>query len=470
MNVMQTIRSSVIAEALSPGSWVILSLALVTGLLTLLWPAKSSPGLEMWIFSPTHREMYTPTVERWGDTEGREAFTLRMFGIPALERRMMGGFYSGVEMADLIEAERAIIGPAFRGTVEDVGFLDLTDRLRDEGLLEQINTPSFGPWSSRGRIFGLPHDVHPVMLGYRADLIEAAGIDITQAKTWREFGEMLRPLIKDTDGDGRIDHWPLAFWPAHEDNLEVLLLQGGGSLFDGDGRLTMNSEINAQLLAEVVSWCVGPDRWCVDIAEFSNASNLQKIEGYALASFMPDWMCSIWKLQMGEKMAGKVKLMPLPAFAPGGRRTSVRGGSMLGIVKSSANPDEAWEFAKELYLSDEIARELYRKTDIITPIKSHWDDPIFDEPDPFFMGQAKGRMFIELAPDVPARTSSPYFRAARLELRNAAVALWEWSEKQGVYSPEELLPKAREILADRAALIQRDMDRNVFAPREPADD
>lgn len=447
-------------------------IAVLSGLTTLLWPTEKAPGLELWMFSPAHRDMYRPTLESWGNSPGQEDVTVSVLGVPALERRMMGGFFSGVPMADLIEVERAIIGPAFRGSLDSVGFVDLTDRLKDEGLLEQINAPSFGPWSSRGRIFGLPHDMHPVMLAYRADLTDAAGIDLSGVETWEEFGEAMRPMIRDTDGDGEVDHWPLAFWPTHEDNLEVLLLQGGGGLFDADGRLTMDSDQNAQLLARMVSWCVGPDRWCVDVFEFSNASNIQKIEGYSLSAFMPDWMCNIWKEQMPQ-LAGKVRLMPLPAFEPGGRRTSVRGGSMLGIVKSSSDIDQAWEFAKKLYLSDELARTLYTRTDIVTPIKSHWDDPIFDVPDPFFMGQPKGRMFIELAPQVPSRTSSPYYRSARLEFRNAAEGLREWSEKQGVYTAQGLLPRAQEILTERAAVIQRDVSRNVFIPRadglSPAD-
>lgn len=463
--MIRSLASSLNA-ALSPGAKVIASLALVGGAITLLWPIERAPGLELWMFSPAHREMYRSTLETWGDSPEREPVEVSVFGIPALERRLMGGIFSGVDMADLVEVERAIVGPAFRGPVEAVGFVDLTDRLESEGLLDEINRPSFGPWSTRGRIFGLPHDVHPVLLGYRADLIEAAGIDLSTVETWDEFGAALRPMIRDTDGDGEIDHWPLAFWPTHEDNIEVLLLQGGGGLFDADGRLIMDSDRNAVLIAEMVSWCVGPDRWCVDVDEFTNASNSQKIEGYSLAALMPDWMCNIWKEQIPQ-LSGKVKLMPLPAFEPGGRRTSVRGGSMLAITRSAEDVDEAWTFAKELYLSDELARTLYTSTDIVTPIKRHWDDPIFDEPDPYFMGQAKGRMFIELAPEIPARTSSPYFRAARLELRNAANELYEWGRDNGVYTSVELLSKAQEILAARTDLIRRDVERNVFIPREP---
>ncbi len=90
--------------------------------------------------------------------------------------------------------ERRAVARAFAGPIEAVGFVDLTDRLAKDGLLERINTPSFSPWSSRGRVFGLPHDVHPVMLGYRADIVEAAGIDVSKIETWDDFERIMRPL------------------------------------------------------------------------------------------------------------------------------------------------------------------------------------------------------------------------------------------------------------------------------------
>jgi len=97
--------------------------------------------------------------------------------------------------------------------------------------------------------------------------------------------------------------------------------------------------------------------------------------------------------------------MPLRAWAPGGRRTTVWGGTMLGIARDAEDPDALWEFAKHLYLSDELARALYTEGQIITPVTEHWDDPVFDEPDPYFQGQAKGRLYIQAAPDVPRRSA-----------------------------------------------------------------
>jgi arabinosaccharide transport system substrate-binding protein len=411
-----------------------------------------------WVFSPTHRDLYLPMIEPANAAVGTP-LDMRLLSIAAIERRMMSGFFSGLPTADLIECERAIVGRAFVGPLDAVGFLDITDRLRDEGLLDQINAPSFGPWTSRGRIFGIPHDVHPVMLAYRADLVEAAGIDLTRVETWDEFFEAVRPLMGDRASPER---FAIGFWYTHLDNVEVLLLQGGDGIFDDNDAPAMATPRNAAVLAKIVSWCVGPDRVAADIEDFSGAGHQQRIEGYGIAYFAPDWMCPIWKEQIPQ-IGGKMKLMPLPAFERGGRRTSVRGGTMLGIARDSPHIEQAWQHAKLLYTSPQVAREMYRKTDIITPVTSLWSDPIFDEPDPFFMGQPKGRMYIDQAPHVPARSSSPYNRQAVVLIRDAAVSLADYARRTRTYDAQRLEPEAFRLLEQVEASIIRTMERNAFS-------
>lgn len=461
---MRTVTLLAAARGLSMGMWVMIALMVLS--ITALFSAEQPPenAVELWVFSPTHQNLYRPMLARTG-ADMPAPLDMRLMSIAVIERRMMSGFFGGLPTADLIECEKASVGRAFTGPLEAVGFLDLTDRLRDEGLLDQINGPSFGPWTSRGRIFGLPHDVHPVMLAYRADLVEAAGIDLSGVQTWDDYFKAIRPLMADSDGNGEPDRWALGFWYAQQDNVEVLLLQGGTEFFDAEGQPVMASDRNAEIMAEIVSWCVGPERIAADIEDFSAAGHQQRVDGFAIGYLCPDWMCAIWKEQIPQ-IGGKMKLMPMPAFEPGGRRTSVRGGTMLGIARDSPRIEAAWEYAKLLYTSPGVARELYQQTDIITPVSALWDDPVFDAPDPFFGGQSKGRMYIDLAPDVPARSSSPYNRQAILLLRDAAVAVARYAVDNRAYDAESLRPEARRQLQRVQDQIVRVMSRDAFSGEE----
>ncbi len=448
---------------LSLGVWIIVSLFVISGLILLTKTDRPSENLQMWVFSPEHQLMYAPMIEELqaNATSEQQAIDLTLLSIPAIKSRMMSGFFGGLPTADLIEVERATVGQVFMGPPEAIGFTDLTDRLKEEGLYDQINAPSLAPWSVNGRTYGLPHDVHPVMLAYRADLTEAAGIDLTQATTWDTFFELLKPMMADKDNDGRPDHYPLSMWVTQQDNIELLMLQGGGQLFDPEGKPTLDTQTNAELLAEIISWCAGSNPLATDIDEFSAAGHKSRVDADAIAYLCPDWMCSIWKMHV-PGIAGKMKVMPLPAFTEGGRRTSVRGGTMLGIPKTTQAFEQSWETAVELYTNPEIARELYRMVDIISPIRSLWNDPVYAEPDPYFMDQQKGLMFIDLAPDIPLRSSSPYNYNAVLEIRDSAINVMSWTQGQSEWTHDQLVDQVSLQLKRAQGAIERQMSRNAF--------
>ena len=442
------------------------------GMLAAVRGAELSKGRTFWLFAGAHHRMYVPIMESWNTKAAAdpamEPVEMKLLSYNALERRMLSSFYTGTPSADLIEVERKIAGNAFKGPLEQVGFVDLTDRLEREGLLSEINTPSFGPWTSRGRIFGLPHDVHPVMLGYRADLVEAAGIDMSGIETWDDFIRVLKPLQKDLDGDGVLDRFLINMWPNNADHLEVLILQAGGAFFDDADRCVIASEINAEVLATIAWWCVGPDPVAADAPNFSLAGNQKKADGYVVSSLFPDWMCDIWRNEI-PSLSGKMKMMPIPAWRKGGLRTSVWGGTMIGIPRAAVEGpggerefERLWNFAKHLYLSKELAGALWRSGSIITPVRAHWSDPVYDEPQAYFSGQATGRMYIEHAPSIPARSSSAYNTIAMQRTQTALENLAKEVARDRSMTREMVRARAAELLAIAQRYVEGQIERNVF--------
>lgn len=455
-------RLPAVFDILSPGGWVICALAVASAIVLVLWPIPQKEGLVFWLFAKSHQRLYEPMTAAWNTTQppAQRAHIVLLSG-GALQRRLLSGLLSGTPLPDLVEAYVQIVAQAFKGPLEDVGFVDLTAMVQAEGIDEQMNAPSFAPWTSRGRIFGLPHDVHPVLLAYRADLVEAAGIAVAAIETWDDFVRLLRPLVRDVDGDGYPDHYLLNIWETNPELIESLMLQAGGALFDAQERLVMQSESNARVLATVVSWTTGPDRIAVNAPEFDAAGNKMRLDGTVLFSFMPDWLTSAWQQDLPQ-LAGKVKLMPLPAWEKGGRRTTVMGGTMLGIPKRTKDFDSAWRYAKYLYLSPDLARALFRTTGIISPVKRHWTDPVYDEPNAYFSGQRHGRLYIAAAPDVPPRTSSPYNTLAQNKMAESALALKAYATQYGRYTVAELVPEARRLLEQAEGQVRALIQRNVF--------
>jgi arabinosaccharide transport system substrate-binding protein len=184
-------------------------------------------------------------------------------------------------------------------------------------------------------------------------------------------------------------------------------------------------------------------------------------EGYVIGLLAPDWFVGSIRTGLPD-MAGKFKLMPLPAWEKGGRRTSVLGGTMLGLTKAGQTPEVAWGFAKQLYLSRTGAAGLYAADRIISPVKANWPESFYDAPDPYYCGQPIGRMFIQLAPDVPLRPSSPYFSQAQQQLDLAVIQLCRYAEEHHLSEPAALEPEARRLLDVAQRALRAQMDRNIF--------
>lgn len=458
---------ALLRRVLSPGAAVILALAVAASIGVALIRTSRPVGMMFWVFSQNHYNVYAPLVADWNREHPDQAVSISLLTNTALERRMLSGFLAGTPVADIIAAERPVAAKTFVGPLESVGFVDVTDRLTTEGLLAKISPSALTPWTTRHRIFGLPLDVHPVLLAYRSDLVEAAGIDMTAIETWEDYFRLLRPLQQDFDGDGRPDRWLLNLWDTSTDQVLMMLDQAGGSLFDAQDRPQLNAPRNAEVLARIVTWVAGPQRVCTDIDMFSASGHRQRLDGVVIGTLMPDWLCSLWKLEI-PGLAGKVKLMPMPAWERGGRRTSVwRGGTMLGISRSAHDVEGAWAFARHLALSTELAEDLYRQTNILPPNRALWSRPVFDEPDPYFSGQPVGRIFLSVADDVPVRSSSPFAMAAQNYLGNALVNLRDWADQTGTYDLPALRREAQRRLDGAQQQLQREIGRNVFLEVAP---
>lgn len=458
---MSALRLDKITDRFSAGFLVIAVLAVVSTVVVLNRDSPEIEGMEFWVFADTHYNLYKPVTDRWRET-GEENVTVILIEGQALERRMMSSFFTGTPIADLLEAHTGIAKKAWRGPLEAVGFADLTETLHETGLYEQFNEPSFSGWTVRGHIFGLPHDVHPVLLTYRADIVEAAGINVDELDTWDKFMEAMRPLVRDLNGDGRPDQYILEMPESNAGVIVPLIMQAGGDLFDTDNNLTVDTDLNARVLSKFAIWsAAGPGKLSADKTLNDGPGRKLQMDGYVLAWVTPDWRAGAEKTYM-EVLSGKVKLMPLPAWEEGGRRTTVMGGTMIGIPRSNPRPEDALRVAVKLYSDREIAREMFRITNIISPVKAIWDDPIYDEPDPFYSNQPNGRLFVEQAPHVPVRSSSPFLELAVEEVAIAFNRLIKFAGDEGITDPDQLHPEARRLLRTAHENVARQVNRDAF--------
>ena len=447
-----------------PAPTLLLVLFVLSAGWLLFHPASGSGGgpadqttLRVWVFARTHYDAYRDIIPQFEQTHPGVKVDLQLVHGQAVTSRMQAAFWADLDVPDLVETEISSVGIFWRGPLEDIGFLDLTDRLRATGLYDRIVQTRFAPWTTRQRIFGLPHDVHPVMLAYRRDLFEAEGIDPNALDTWDKFIAAGRKVTRDLDGDETIDRYMIELSDTSFGNFEVLLFQRGGGYFDAEGRLTMDDETALATLLWYVPLVAGPDRIGNSLGDQQILT--QQVEaGYLLCFICPDWRTRFFENDI-PRVAGEMALMPMPAVEPGGRRTSTWGGTMIGITKKSQHHDLAWELAVHLYYATEPFDKRFRQTNIIPPIRDAWNQPSLDEPRAYWSGQPIGRLYVDLADETPPQYSSPYARMAKDKIGEAITECVLYYRRHG---EDGFADFAKTMLKSKADDVRALVRRNPF--------
>ena len=442
--------------------WLMVSA--IASLLLVAWlrlgRAERRPDLVLALSAPNHVAAYRAVEQKFEREHGIEV-ALQLVHQRALTTRLQNAMLAGTAVPDLVELPFDAMRYFGRGPVQDVGFVDLTERLQAEGYRQRLVEARLSLWSKAGRVFALPHDVHPVMLAYRADIVEGLGIDVERLQTWDDFVAAGRRVTVDRDGDGAIDRFMIDLSSGANSGVRILLLQRGINLFDENANLTFNQPLTVDTLAWYVRQTYGSSRIAFDCGWGQSLAKAMA-DGFVLFHLTPDWRTNVFQLE-APRMAGKLKLMPLPAWQPGGRRTSVWGGSGLALTKRGQHPELAWQLARELYFTESELGQRFRDTNIIPALTDAWDLPEFDEPNPYFSGQRLGRLFAQLAPEVPPVWNNPYTILAENELLEAVARAGHHYETRGEPGLRELLE--REV--DTAeAHVRRYMSRNVFTRLE----
>ena len=431
---------------------IIFVITLLSGVYLTLSPVEESAvSLRLWTFASNHLESYQNAVPSFEIANPGKKIDVQLVHGDAVNSRLRAAFWADLDVPDLVELEISRAGSFFRGRSEDVGFIDLLPILKRTDYYDQIVETRFAPYTNRGKIYGLPHDVHPVGLAYRRDLFENLGIDVTAIETWDDFirigtritipGE--RYLIELSDNS-----------PMH---FEIFLFQREGGYFDRQGNLTMDDEVALETLLFFIPLVAGPDRIGSDLG--SNRLFTQAVEqGYFISFLCPDWRSKVAETDI-PRMSGNMALMPLPAFERGARRTSTMGGTMLGITKACPNPELAWKVAVHMYFDKNQLGERFRDSNILPPLKEAWSHPAFDEPRDYWSGQKLGRIYADLAEDVPPQYASPLIEMAKSKMASVISVCAAYYRANGENGFEDF---ARSNLLAAGNEVRRYIDRNPF--------
>lgn len=355
--------------------------------------------LSLWTFAATHAGWFEATAAEYEKKTGVRV-AVRLVASNLFEQLLIDLKAGGHGTPDLCDIEQGSFGSFLIG--RSVPFVDLGPELRKGGYDKQLVPGRQALYSWEDAVYGVEHALTPVTLFYLREPWEKAGLDPATLHTWDDFIAATRDAF---GPDARA--MPI---PAHD----IMLRQRGGDYFDADGSVTIDSELSV----DTMEWMLAledPERVAMQppgdadwVAIGANPTMWTEFRAGRLTALpVPDWYAGSIAAVAGD-LVGKWRAAPLPAFEPGGSRTSCQGGTGLTILSNSTRQEEAWKFLEYAMLRVPSVVARYKAINLYPPFIPAWADPKMHEPIPFFGGQDIGALYSDVGREVPAQHQSPF--------------------------------------------------------------
>lgn len=286
-----------------------------------------------------------------------------------------------------------------------------------------------------GKNYGVPFDNASTATFLRKDIIEAAGLKVSDFNdiTWGKFNE-LGKIVKKKTGKSMFAS------VANEPDLVMIMLQSCGSwMFDKDGKPNIaNNPVlikGLQLFKDMVAsgTCLVVENWNGYFAALANSNVAACIQGA--------WMIATIKAEKSQSGLWSLANTPKVDGIATATNYSSQGGSGWMVMASSKHPDIAMDFLNKTFAG---SIELYEKILPISGAIATWlpaaKSKAYSQPDRFFGGMKVYEEIIKYSAQVPRVKYGVY----NYEARNA-IALAMNSVLQGMEIQKALAKAQKDV-------------------------
>jgi len=198
-----------------------------------------------------------------------------------------------------------------------------------------------------GAIFGIPHDLASTGLVYDVDAFASAGLDPDPFAigNWVALREAAKKLTRSQDG--AVTRYGLAGGIGWEQSLAYWLAANGAAIYSPDfRRITVNSPQAKEAVEYVMElqFGLGVLGGTIDSGTAAMQSDYGTFASLSLELARPDLT---------------FRMTSMPPGPSGQQRTTVTWSNMVSVVRSTKQPDIAWEYVK-FYTGPEMRQQMLR--------------------------------------------------------------------------------------------------------------
>ena len=376
----------------------------------------SSGDLEFWSFSP-ERVGFTEAIlklDAWKSAHPDLRVNVRVLPFEEMHDKLLAALVSGQGAPDVVDIEVTKFGMFIKGG--EVPLVGLKDRIGDK-INDVYEPAATDPYSWDGEIYGVSNELNTTVMAYRTDLMEGAGVRLP-FETW---DEVIGAGKKVSRGDRKM----FALHDLSFGDWYMLAQHAGTSFFDANGeyngddpRSVEAMRFNHDLVYEHGIAGIAPaqanDNWAPP----------QYLAAFAAERFVATWGPP-WHLFFikdgAPKQSGKWGVQKLPQGLGESRPTANYGGTGQCITEQCNNVEAAFDLIRIANLTTEGVLTDFKRRTIYPAYKPAYKDPALSEPDEFFGGARLGRIYAEVAPDLPPAYQSPVFPEASEALEREVI-------------------------------------------------
>jgi lactose/L-arabinose transport system substrate-binding protein len=250
--------------------------------------------------------------------------------------------------------------------------------------------------------YAMPWDSGPVVMFYRRDFYENAGIDPASLQTWDDFIEAGKVLMEanigvvmtqaDLNGD---TEW-----------VRMIANEQGCGYFSTDGQeITVNQPGCVAALDTVKKIYDAGLMTAADWNEKIQANNA----GTVASQMYGAWYEGTIRSTSPDDQSGLWGVYLMPTIAGDGAHAANLGGSSLAIPSNSENQEAAWAYVNYALGTNEGQVTMLREYGLVPSLLSALEDPFVQEPLPFWGDQPVWQLVLGTLDQIEPLRGTPFF-------------------------------------------------------------
>jgi multiple sugar transport system substrate-binding protein len=256
------------------------------------------------------------------------------------------------------------------------GHLDLTSYLARDRINLQRDYALMGTEIWCGKTYALPMDADPNAVFYNKTMLAKAGIKDPWADGKGDWSvddmiEMARKVTQDTDRDGKIDQWGIAWSYTHPSHVAQFIWTQGGDVADfANMKYVLDARPSMDAHQQIYTW-LAKDKLIISNAETSDIQKAYNKTNPFTTGRVAFRVRAVADVRQNAREIGNEfewDVLPFPKAGPGKPGIPLVSGNPHSVTKDSKVPEAAYQWAK--HIATAKGQEVLARTQSLPALKA----------------------------------------------------------------------------------------------------